>query len=92
MGRMGRYREAEHYITTSVPGEQVTPMGDNWYVVHHTGIPNNHWWAVRHQCEDDEHIYGMVLAFPPGHTHCHGCKISLPKEIEGFIHLIEWKR
>ena len=86
---MGKYREAEHYITTSVPGEQVTPMGDNWYVVHHTSIPNNHWWAVRHQCHDGQ-IFGMP--FHPLSTHCGGCKLPLPIAIEGFIQLLEWKR
>ncbi len=86
---MGKYRESECYITTSVPGEQVTPMGDDWYVVHHTSIPNDYWWAVRHQCHDGQ-VYGM--AFHAGHTYCNGCKVPLPKEIEGFINLLEWER
>lgn len=77
------------YILEDVPGEQVTPMGGDWYVVHHTGIPNDHWWAVRHQCDDGE-IYGM--AFRAGNTHCNGCQVTLPIEIEGFINLMEWKR
>ena len=86
---MIRYRDPENYITESVPNEQVTPMCDDWYVVHHTSIPNDHWWAVRDQCPDGQ-IFGM--AFHPGRTTCNGCKTPLPIEIEGFINLIEWKR
>lgn len=84
-------RDPGTYSLKSEPDEQVTPMGDSgWYVVHHTSIPNDYWWAVRHQCPDGM-VYGM--AFRPGQpTYCNGCKISLPKEIEGFIHLIEWRR
>ena len=86
---MGKYREFEKYITTSVPGEQVTPMGDDWYVVHHTSLRKYPWWAVRHQCPDGL-IYGMP--FQPGSTICEGCKLPLPEAIEGFIHLMEWER
>ena len=86
---IGKYRETDHYITTSVPGEQVTLMADNWYVVHHTSIRNDYWWAVRHQCPDGR-IFGM--AFRPGTTMCNGCNVSLPIEIEGFINLMEWER
>lgn len=86
---MAEVRGPEKYTLKSETNEQLTPMGDDWYVVHHTAIPNDPWWAVRHQCPDGQ-VYGM--AFKPGNTHCNGCKVALPKEIEGFIHLLEWKR
>ncbi|KKL26053.1 hypothetical protein LCGC14_2399170, partial [marine sediment metagenome] len=66
------------YTLVDDEGEQVTPMSDGWYLVHHTEIPNEPWWAVRHQC-NDEQIYGM--AFRDGNATCTGCKLSCPPEI-----------
>ena len=80
-------RAPEQYTLTSEPNEQLTPMGDDWYVVYHTSIPNDHWWAVRHQCPNGQ-VRGM--AWHPGKTTCTGCKVVLPSEIEGFIIMMEW--
>ncbi len=90
MSRAKKIRKSGEYPLHDDWGEQVTPMSDGWYVVHHTETPNEYWWAVRHQCAEDGKVYGMT--FRPRLTTCHGCKIALPKEIEGFITMIEWKR
>lgn len=80
----------ERYTLNAAPGEQITPMADNWYLVHHTEVPTDHWWAVRHKCDNGD-VYGM--AYHSGkHTECKGCKKPCPSEMGGFISMLEWQR
>ncbi len=82
-------RSLDQYTLEDDEGEQVTPMSDGWYLVHHTEVEGDHWWAVRHQCPDGL-VYGMAHRQEVT-VICNGCKVSCPPEIGGLIKILDWR-
>ena len=74
-------------------------LPDNWTIIKHTTIfpeyPKD-WWELEHAhykyMENIGYTGITSMQWVEGGTGCSQCGESTPKEIEGFIKLLEWER